>query len=156
MSEHLEGLNLVELLDALEPVPEPLPIPLTPQTAGWLWLAAAVIAVVALLVIRHIKTRRANAYRRAALKELTQAQDDATRIALLLRRTALAAYPRRRVAGLIGSDWLEFLDQSFAGTGFRDGPGQLLTTAPYQGKAADPALTTLARRWIETHRVEER
>ncbi len=154
MSEHLEGLNLVELLDALEPIPEPAAIPLTPQTAGWLWLGAALIAVAVVLIIRHIKTRRANAYRRAALKELSETQDDAARIALLLRRTALAAYPRARVAGLIGSDWLAFLDQSFDGTGFRDGPGQLLATAPYQGSTKDPALTSLARQWIETHQQE--
>ena len=35
MSQHLDGLNLVELLDALAPVPEPSAIAMTPQTVGW-------------------------------------------------------------------------------------------------------------------------
>ena len=39
MSQHLDGLNLVELLDLLEPVPQPMPISMAPQTPGWIVLA---------------------------------------------------------------------------------------------------------------------
>ena len=105
------------------------------------------------LAVRTIRHRRANAYRRAALQALDQAGDDPAQIALVLRRTALAAFPRAQVAGLIGADWLRFLDHSFGGTGFANGAGRALTTAPYQGGEPDRVLTDLARRWITTHRM---
>lgn len=156
MSVELDGLNLLELLDLLEPVPEPAPIPLTPQTPGWIVLGV-VLAGVLWLAVRHlIRRHRATAYRRAAMAELPACKDDPAQIALVLRRTALAGFPRDQVAGLFGADWLAFLDRSFPGTGFATGPGQALATAPYQNDpsqhaAGDPALTDLARRWIRTH-----
>lgn len=152
MSQHLEGKNLIELLDMLAPVPQPPAISMMPQTPGWLVLGLG-LAGLALWGAGHLRARhRANAYRRAALAELALAGDDAARIASLLRRTALAGFPREQVAGLSGDIWLSFLDQSYGGKGFSGDTGQVLLAAPYRANTSDPALADLARRWISTHR----
>jgi len=151
MSQDLANLNLVELLDLLEPIPEPPPIPLWPQTAGWIWLGLAVLVIAAWLGRRWVVAYRANAYRRAALRAITAAGDDPAALAAVLRRAALAGYPRAEVAGLYGEDWLAFLDQTYGGTGFREGPGRLLAVAPYASATKAPDLTSLAAEWVRRH-----
>jgi hypothetical protein len=78
-------------------------------------------------------------------------------LSLLVRRTALAAFPREKIAPLAGEEWLAFLDRSFAGTGFSDGPGRLLASAPYSpmspGERQLAALVELTDRWIRGHHV---
>ena len=152
MSLHLEGRNLIELLDMLAPVPDPAPVSLMPQTPGWAVLGIAALAL-AVWGARALRARhRARAYRRAALAELDRAGGDQAQIATLLRRTALTGYGRKQVAGLSGEDWLNFLDQSYDGKGFSGETGRALLTAPYRRSAPDPALTDLARLWITSHR----
>lgn len=151
MTPDYEGLNLIELLDLLEPTPEPDPIAMTPQTPGWIVLGI-VLALAALWALRKlVRHRRARAYRRAALRELDSAGDDAARIADVLRRTALAGFPRAQVAGLYGQDWLAFLDRTGPG-GFVGDAGNTMLSAPYRASRADPALARLARDWVRRHR----
>lgn len=152
MTEDLSTLNLVELLDLLEPAPEPVPVSLWPQTAGWIWLGL-ILAALAIWIGRHLVRRyRANAYRRAALAELDSASDQPAALAEIVRRTALAAYPRSEVAGLHGESWLSFLDERYGGTGFRQGAGRILASAAYA--PTDPAvgLAPLVATWIRRHR----
>ncbi len=151
MSEDLSRLTLVDLLDLLEPVPEPPQVSLWPQTAGWIWLGLAVACVAAWLGRRWLATRRANAYRRAALKAIAAAGDDPVALAEIVRRAALAGYPRAEVAGLYGEDWLAFLDQAYGGTGFREGPGRLLAVAPYTSARRAPDLASLVAEWVRHH-----
>ncbi|NIZ63039.1 DUF4381 domain-containing protein [Sedimentitalea sp. CY04] len=154
MSDHLNGLNLVELLDLLDPPPEPVRVAMVPQTSGWIVLGLVVALLLLWGAVTLLRRYRANAYRRAALgelNELTRDGEDPAQISVLLRRTALAAYPRGQVASLHGDNWLRFLDAHFPGEGFSTGPGQVLATAPWRPVAADPALTALARDWILTH-----
>ena len=151
MSEDLSKLTLVELLDLLESVPEPPQILLWPQTVGWIWLGLAVVCVVAWLGRRCLTNRRANAYRRAALKAIVTAGDDPAALAVIVRRAALAGYPRAEVAGLYGEDWLAFLDEAYGGTGFREGPGRLLAVAPYAPATRAPDLTSLVAMWVRHH-----
>lgn len=156
MTPDLEGLNLIELLDLLEPAQEPAPISLMPQTVGWIWLGLALLIALAFLLRAILRHRHANAYRRAGLAALSEAGDDPAQIATILRRTALAGFPRVEVAGLTGDDWLEFLDRTAPGDGFSKGPGRLLSKAPYQSVPADPRLATLAQNWIRKHHRPER
>lgn len=149
--EPYADLNLVELLDALEPVPEPPAISMMPQTVGWIWLGLIGVVLIAMGVRVAVGHHRANAYRRAGLQALQAAGDDPAQIAAVLRRTALAAGPRDRIVGLTGDDWLRFLDRTLQTTGFTEGPGQILARAPYRPVPPDPELTRLARRWIRQH-----
>jgi hypothetical protein len=153
MSEDFSGLTLVELLDLLEPVPEPLPVSLWPQTAGWIWLGIVVAAAVGWGARRWLVVRRANAYRRIALQEVAAADGEFMVLAAILRRTALAGYPRADVAGLYGEDWLAFLDETYGGTGFRDGPGRAFATAPYARSQVARDLAPLVVEWLRRHRV---
>ena len=151
MSEDLSRLTLIELLDLLEPFSEPPQVSLWPQTGGWIWLGFAVACVAAWLGRRWFMNRRANAYRRAALKAIAAAGDDPVALAVIVRRAALAGYPRVEVAGLYGEDWLAFLDQAYGGTGFREGPGRRLAVAPYTPVGRAPGLAPLAALWVRHH-----
>ncbi|MDD9716708.1 DUF4381 domain-containing protein [Dinoroseobacter sp. PD6] len=152
MNDTLDTQNLVDLFDALTPIAEPAPISLAPQTAGWWVLGAALLTALAFAVVAWRRHRRATAYRRAALKALADAGEDPVQIAALLRRTALAAFPRAEVAGLHGPDWLAFLDRTAPGTGFAASPeGTALTQAPYRQAPPAKRLATKARHWITRH-----
>lgn len=146
--------NLVDLIDGLIEPSEPAPVPLTPETWGWAALAVIAVAVIAWLVRSQIAHRRVNAYRRAALAELAEATT-AAQVATILRRAALAAWPRKDVAGLTGAEWITFLDR----TGAEDLPEAAereLVTALWQGGGAEasPEFRRAAEGWLRTHRRE--
>ncbi len=147
--------NLVDLIDRLAEPAEPAPVSMVPATAGWTVLAVLLGLAVLWLVWWGARRWRANAYRRAALAELATAGDDPGTVAAILRRTALAAWPRTRVASLHGDEWLRFLDTTARGEGFVDGPGAVLARAPYRTAGPAPGLGALAARWVRRHRVEE-
>lgn len=151
--------NLVDLLGQLRGLTAPPPVSMFPATWAWAIAALVLAALLALAAVAWLRHRRGTAYRRAALAELRALEPALTagdagalaRLATLLRRTALAAYPRRDVAALTGAEWLAFL----ARTGADFGPaGPALAAAPY--RAPPPfdgaALAEAARRWIRTHR----
>lgn len=144
--------SLIDLIDRLAEPPEPAPIPLTPQTWGWAALALLLIAALLLTVWRWIAHRRAGAYRRAALAEL-EAATTAAEVAAILRRAALAAWPRAQVAGLTGDAWTDFL-ASTGRDGFPPEAGEELCTAPWRDTKAPPSpeLRRAAERWLRTHR----
>jgi hypothetical protein len=155
-----------------DPVAGLLDIPIPPEVSLWpaTWPTRIAIAVFLAAAIvsfwQWLRHRRANRYRREALAELkriaqvpdgTASRQTAAQLSLLMRRTALAAFPRETVAPLAGKEWLAFLDRSFAGTEFSDGPGRLLASAPYSpkplGDAQLAALVELTGRWIRRHHV---
>jgi len=76
-------------------------------------------------------------------------------LALLVRRTALAAFPREQVAALSGASWLSFLDRTCGGHEFAEGSGRVLDTAPYRpvpiARSDLLPLINLVRRWIKVH-----
>jgi uncharacterized protein DUF4381 len=151
VSDDYAGLNLVDLLEKLEPIPEPETLSLLPQTQGWIWLGLLVIAVAVWLTQLILRARRASAYRRAALRELKRADSDPVTLAALLRRTALVAYPRTDVAGLYGADWLAFLDKAYGGTAFSAGLGRVFAMAPYREVREVDGLKDLVSEWIRLH-----
>ena len=158
-------------LNGLHDVVLPPPVSMSPQTAGWYVLL--ILAGFVLLWAGVALTRKhwRNRYRREALRELATlecgAGDGASRTAALrvlpslLRRTALAAWPRGEVASLSGGAWLAFLDRAYRGDGFEKGPGKLVALAAYEPDADLEAVSegdaraalALARDWIRRHRV---
>lgn len=145
----------------------PQPVSLWPQT--WpLRIAIALLLAAAIVGLwRVIHRWRVNRYRREALAELSRIErafdfnkapaELVARLSVLVRRTALAAFPRETIAPLAGSAWLAFLDRSASGLQFSQGPGRLLANAPYQSTAPNGAelrsLADLVRRWIRGHHV---
>ena len=152
-------------LTGLIDIPLPSPVSLWPQTWPSRIAIALVLAAVIVALWRFVHYWRANRYRREALFELDEIGQrlDASEargeglaeLSMLVRRTALAAFPRESVAPLAGPAWLAFLDRSYGGQGFSLGPGRLLASAPYQRAAPDQdqlrALATLVRQWIRGH-----
>jgi hypothetical protein len=158
---------------ANDPVAGLVDIPLPHEVSLWPETWASRIAAVALLVAtvvaiwQFVRYRRANRYRREALAELkeitrTSAKDMspnelAVKLSLLLRRTALAAFPREQVAPLTGQAWLAFLDRTGDETEFSRGAGRWLACAPYArtepGDCQRSAPIELVRRWIRGHHV---
>ncbi len=155
MADDLSKLTLVELLELLEPVPEPAAVSLMPQTAGWIWLGAIVAGAAAWGLHRCWRVYRSNAYRREARAAISEAGDDPVALSAIIRRSALAAYPRADVAGLYGEAWLAFLDRAYGGTGFQSGAGQALASAPYRSQAPVPGLADLAVAWVDRHRTSQ-
>jgi hypothetical protein len=161
---------LVEAQSArTDPVAGLIDIPLPREASLWPQTWEARIATVVLLSIviaavwRLLHDRHVNRYRREALAELNRvgpARNSApsellTKLALLVRRTALAAFPREQVASLAGPAWLSFLDRTYGGQEFSHGVGRLLASAPYQQMPFDDAelklLVDLVGRWIRGH-----
>jgi hypothetical protein len=165
MNEGLSELDLIGLLDRLSPVPEPAPISLWPETEAWIFVGLALVAVAIFLGRRAIARWRANAYRRAALREIAAVGSSPATLSEILRRSALVAFPRSDVAGLYGDEWLAFLDRS-GGSGqaggsrsFQEGPGSVLARAPYDAhyewEAEDgPNIRALCVRWVSRHRAD--
>jgi hypothetical protein len=145
--------------------PLPQEVSLWPQT--WpLRVAIVLIAAGGLLATwRFVHRFYADKYRREALAELEEIRgtvdaapaEVATRLSVLVRRTALGAFRREAVAPLSGPAWLAFLDRSYDGKEFSEGAGRLLISAPYQRRSPDrdqlEALASLVRRWIGGHHV---
>lgn len=152
--DDLATMNLVQLLDVLAPITPPPDIAMTPQTPAWAVLALSVCGGLAALAYWALRHHRANAYRRAGLAALQQTDDDPAAIALVLRRTALAAYPRAQVAGLHGRDWISFLAATAPGAGLdHETSATALTEGPFRPLPPDSDLSARAAIWIRTHRV---
>jgi len=158
------GESLVSLIAQLHDMREPPAVSMWPATDAWWVLAAILGLLVAFGLWRWTQHRRANAYRREALARLRDLEPallggDAAALAGLdqiLRRTALAAFPRAEVAALTGTDWADYLDHSAKGLpppGF-GGISGALAEAPYAARppAFDGAgAARLARHWIRHH-----
>ncbi len=166
MSEDLSALDLPTLIGRMADIAVPEPVSYAPQTAAWWVVASVLVMAVGVTIYVAFRRRKANAYRRQAIFELDALEKRVTAeaaygdLASLVRRTALAAFPRQQVASLHGDDWLAFLDRTGPG-GFRDGPGRSLATAPYDGGRALSAndramLVRTVRNWIRSHRPGDR
>ncbi len=153
MNEDGAPESLVSLIGQLVEPPLPAPVPLTPQTWGWAVLLVLVLALAAWGLWRWARVHRANAYRREALGALAQAGTTAE-LAVILRRAALAGFPREDVASLTGTAWIAFLDRT-GRRAFPQAAGAELRRAPYRDEAAAPSpeLRAAAAHWLRAHRV---
>ncbi len=140
-----------------------------PQTWGWLLMAAVIVVGTVIATLRWVRRYRANAYRREALAMLDSIRElleqpstqseGVRRLGELLKRTALAAWPRSKVASLSNGDWVGFLmDHASTDT---HAIGWLLDDFEYHGKDVVTQLPSpigddlivATRSWIERHHV---
>lgn len=156
-------------LQKLADIAVPPPVSWMPRTWGWAVLAAALLALIGWLVVRGARRYAANRYRREGLSELDRIEaklaDDGERgkalaaMPELLKRVALAAWPRTEVASLSGPSWVAFLHAHGGTVGFPDAAARLLDDLEYRCPAppmsVDEARNIVGalRNWIEGHVV---
>ncbi len=123
-------------------------------------VALGVLAACLALVLLALRRRRGRLVRAALARVERQwvaaPGDPAWLLALseLLRRAALARYPRAEVAGLTGEQWLAFLARQGGDPAFTGAAGRWLVEGPYRVQVTVPpaeatALLAAARRWLE-------
>ena len=146
-------------------LPEPV-APWWPLAPGW-YLLGGVTLLLAIWGLWLMRQRRlANRYRLEAVAALHALRRDppdpgetAAAILVLLKRTALGAYPRIDVAGLNGAAWWRFLDLSGGKTRFTDGLGDFAEKLAYAQHGVEETssrdlkrLYRAAEQWIRRHR----
>ncbi len=147
----------------------PDPVSWIPQTIGWYVVFGLILLVAGWWIYGRIRRFRKNRYRRLALAELAVIEQELQRpekrakalaeIPVLLKGTALSAFPRSEVAALSDERWLSFLDKTMGGRDFTEGEGLLLPELAYTPvqritQLSDERignLLQLVRRWIKRH-----
>jgi len=155
--EKYDGLNLPQLLDLMHGIVEPAAVSWLPQTDAW-WVLLAWLLVVCLLGVgKWLKGRRKNLYRRASLRSLADIEMDApgaaAEVSAILKRTALAAFPRDEVASLTGADWAAFLSRTAAGDPRVADSAPAIARAAYQDDVSAAEIVEPAMRWVKVHRA---
>ena len=151
-----------DALSALRDIHLPEAVPLWPPAPGW-WVAAGLVVALA-VALRLVQLRRRRSVSRAALRELDRLEREhektrdagvyAVRLSALLRRVALARFPRNEVASLHGETWIDFLNRASARTGFPDEVVETMERAVFAPPCEEspPEDTTAwgsaARAWI--------
>jgi len=150
-------------LSRLHDIVVPDPVPFWPPAPGWYPVLAVLAAALVLLLWRRVRRWRHDAYRREAVAalELVARSGDWAELAEVMKRTALAVFPRASVASLSGEAWLTFLDRTGNTTAFTDGPGRHLSTLAYDPRAAETVTDADARRafdvcttWVRAHSID--
>ena len=145
-------------LSRLHDIVEPDAVSFWPPAPGWCVLLGVLLAFGLAFAWNTYQRRRRNTYRRAALRELARIADEhLSLLPALLKRTALAGYPRTSVAMLSGEDWLRFLDATGRTTEFTLGPGRAVISLAYErdpSPAEQDELRRAAEDWIRGHATE--
>lgn len=132
-----------------------------PATGWWLIIAAVITSALVYFVIKTVRKKRL--LRKTALEQLDIIQDQfntdgnkitlAQSLSILMRRSCISFYPRASTAGLTGSRWLHYLDNTTDKKGFTNGAGKILATAPYLPTHSEPELDAdkllfLCKTWL--------
>jgi Domain of unknown function (DUF4381) len=143
-------------LDKLHDFYRPAPPAWTPQTVGWYVVFAIVGLLILWMIVRSVRRWLRNRYRREALRELALLQPD--QFTTLLKRTALTAWPREKVASLSGDRWLQFLSESSNSDEFHREPGNRIEEIALRSETLSShdgqELRRIAAEWIRRHRVQ--
>ena len=152
----MTSIYLNNPLDKLNDYYRPPPPTWTPQTIGWYALFGILLLLLLWFAVRAFQHWLTNRYRREALRELTKATPD--QLSSLLKRTALAAWPREKVASLSGDAWLKFLGDTAATQSFQSSPGKQIEELAFINSKLSPedeqALRSITAYWIRRHRVQ--
>ena len=149
-------------LQQLREIHLPDPVSVWPPAPGW-WILFVVVLSAILWAVWWYCRRRDSAYRtardelaslRAAYAANAQEETLVKGLSTLLRRYSLTVYGRTRVAGLTGSAWLTFLDETGDTQAFTNGTGHVLNSVPYGGQ--NPVdinpLLDLVEHWLNKNR----
>lgn len=158
--------NVLELAQ-LRDIHMPLPISSWPLAPGYYLLAVMLIVIFAGLIYFGLRCLSYGRACRHALNDLSiceeqhkqspNSQKTCAMVSELLKRTALAYYPRPQVAGLQGEAWLTFLNDKLLKNDNFSLVRDALLEYPYQhSRECDlTILFKLARSWIKLHKRQK-
>jgi len=147
-------------LDQLRDIHLPDAVEWWPLAIGW-WIVAALLlaSIVALFAWRN-KNKKQRILVSHAMDSLQQLEADTElnteewlqSLSALLRRIVINLHGRKATAGLVGDQWLEYLDRHAKNKNFSEGEGRLLATQPYQAVSSydRKALSGLVRNWVKS------
>ena len=133
--------------EAMHDLIVPPAVSFMPATPAWFVLFALLALLASWAGWRVWRRWRRNAYRRAALRELETASP--ADIAMILKRAALAGWPRAEVASLSGAGWAAFLRRTAPRARLDEAASRGLADLAY-GPAVAGARPAAAR-WIRYH-----
>ena len=158
-------------IEGLQPLIVPEPVSFWPPAPAWYVLGAVLFAILIFLVYRFIKLKRQNKYRQIAaqqlleikslLKDPTRRQNGLMELNSLLKRVALKAYERRKVASLSGEAWSTFLNETSKNIDFKNYPGNYVVNSGFVKNEDLNKMTSqdidelllLTKKWIINHRT---
>jgi hypothetical protein len=145
-------------LSRLHDIVVPPAVPFWPPAPGWYIVGGLLLMIVVAASACLLRRWRRNAYRREALGALRNL-DEPEGISPLLKRTALAAWPREQVASLSGEQWHRFLADSVGQPTEARGWAASMERVSFDRDARlspgeREALWAFAELWICRHRVE--
>jgi len=135
-------MNQQNPLDMLRDIHLPGEISAWPPAPGWWFLLIfSILLIIAVfwLLRKNYLQKKLFRLSQSAISELELAYDKhqdpyllVKEYSSLIRRIALARFPRQQIASLTGKLWLEFLDESAGLSVFNSEAGKLLIHGPYQ------------------------
>jgi hypothetical protein len=152
-------------LQNLNDIVVPGPVAWWPPAPGWYLLAALAVAAMVILAIRQWLQWNRDRYRRLAIARISSIRSGETslqQLPVLLKRTAISAWPREEVASLSGLAWHRFLDKTANTARFCGGAGEILDRLSYtglaggaQGNDEEGIVLDAAEFWLRHHRCGE-
>lgn len=138
---------------ALGPIMVPEPVGFSFDAPGWYVLLTLIGILAVYTFVKWLIQYRKNAYRRAALKELSKI-NNTVELLILLKRVSMKAYSRAELASLSGNDWFIFLESTGKDTPFTNFKniiyGAVYRDSPIESSTLEE-ISTLSKRWIKTH-----
>ena len=151
-------MNPADPLAALRDIHVPAAPEFWPPAPGWIAVACLVIAAAVVAMAIAVRRWRAGRFRREALAALRSLRarhgagvpdtEIATELSVLVRRVALARWPREDVAGLTGDRWMAWLETTLPG--IEASARTALLDAPYARRCRFDAERALSacEHWI--------
>jgi hypothetical protein len=144
-----------------------------PLATGWYVLFVLMLVAIGWYGYRALQRWHTNRYRRVALQELTVLKEavlndidretSLRQLPVLLKRTALAAYPRSQVASLSDSAWFSFLNSTLSSPAFTESSTETLSQLSYSvgnlssvNSHAASELFLASTNWIKHHQSSTR
>jgi len=142
-----------------------------PLAGGWYFLFGLLLMAFAWFAYRSLRHWIGNRYRRAALLELqllaqgiqtvSNRETSLRQLPVLLKRTALCAYPRSQVASLSGKDWFRFLNSKLKKPAFTESDSITLDNISYStgdmsciDSQIAKALIDASKQWLKHHQID--
>lgn len=155
------------LLHGIDEIEIPVHVPWWPETVAWKILLALVSVGITKYAWRRLRKWQANKYRRIAIEKLREIEleyfsknrpQSLQELPVILKATALQAYPRENIARSSNKEWLALLSRTAPNCNFDSSLGELLLCIAYQPsqywQTDDKQvrqLFDLSRDWIRTH-----